>query len=70
MTKIKRYVGYALVGSIVFFAWALAWAVGPKAVLAGAFCVTTSYILHWFLNFKESADVGGDHVTPEKVDAE
>ncbi len=68
MTKIKRYVGYALVGSIVFFAWALAWSVGPKAVLVGAFCVVSFYTIHWLLTFREP--VGGDDVTYKKVDTE
>lgn len=69
MTKIKKYVAWGFVGSIIVFAWALAWAIGPKTLLVASFCVITFAILHHLLNFRDSR-VGGDDVTPQGGNAE
>lgn len=69
MPTVRKYAGYAFVGSVLVFVWSIAFAVSPKVVMVTCFCfcVCVTAGVHHMLTYLEP---GGSDVTPLRGDTE
>lgn len=67
MPTVRKYAGYAFVGAVLVFVWAIGFAVSPKVVVVSCFCVCATALVHHLLTYLEP---GGSDVTPSRGDAE